>query len=71
MSPVDGSDRSRAGWETRRANQAAESTAPPDGWPSWAAFHRYLADADGGRAPYRQRDPLTIRTIAEAESEMA
>ena len=55
---------------TRKALPPPTATPPPpEGWPSWTAYHRYAADADGGRAPYRQRDPLTIRTIAEAESE--
>jgi hypothetical protein len=41
---------------------------PPEGWPSWPAYRRYLEDADGGRAPYRHTD-IFDRTYLEAASE--
>lgn len=54
---------------TYRTGEDGKAKPPPEGWPSWAAFNRYLADADGGRAPYRLSDPLTIRTYLEVASE--
>lgn len=42
------------------AHDEGDRRVPPAGWASWDAFHLYLADADGGRAPYRM-DPERVQ----------
>jgi hypothetical protein len=44
---------------------------PPEGWPSWPAFRRDLRGDHDGPHSYWMTEPMAIRTIAEAESEMA
>lgn len=54
------------------AHDEGERRVPPAGWSSWDAFRLYLADADGGRAPYREAEfaypPDTTPTFAEMMS---
>lgn len=40
----------------------------PVGWTA-EKYRAYLQDADGGRAPFRQPDPMNIRTSFERDAE--